>query len=403
MRSSVAVRALAQAIACVLVLGLCCAFLCVACGGPPAPDQATLDAQAREADARDRALMDAERDAISLPELAAQPPDRKLRVRVWVGVMQPDCPPCPRGAACSACQQGYPLYCSAPANLRDPARQCADSMPDGSRPMGSVATYETLGPFVFEGTTQKTSRGTVFAVESRRALRTGTVITQPPPLPGYPRPDDAFDAAALAAPAATAFVPPPPPPPPPTCAVLHAQYTDMALEGCTEGTPPTSVSDLEISLEPTSLTVVAGAALTMTLRVKNRTTHTLLFAAAPLAGEDLIVSKVDGPVIAPPRGSPPPDLPNPICARVDCAPERIEASPSVSLLPNGVLEWRVVWKASRMAWPPPQKRSCCSFRATTPVAVGPLPRGKYRLVASFGFGHGEARFSSAGSVIVEVR
>ncbi len=372
----------------------------MACGGPPAPDQATLDAQAREADARDRGLMDAETDAISLPELAAQPPDKKLRVRLWVGVAQPDCPPCPKGAACSPCQQGYPVYCSAPANLHDPARGCRETMPDGSRPMGEV-TSETLGPFVFEGTTQKTQGGTMFAVENRRALRTRTVVAPPALASGYQQDHDAVDAAAFALPTAPTLLPPAPPQP--TCAVMHAQYTGAALGGCTEGTPPTSTSDIEITLEPSTPTAVAGATLPLTLRVRNRTTHTLLFAATPLTGEDLIVSKTDGPIIAPPRGSRPPDLPNPICARVDCAPERLESGPSASLLPNGVLEWHIVWKVSRMAWPPPHKQSCCSPSANTPVAVGPLPHGKYRLVASFHFGHGDAHFNPVGGATVEVK
>ncbi len=168
-----------------------------------------------------------------------------------------------------------------------------------------------------------------------------------------------------------------------SCATMNATYNTAGIDACVDGTAPAASSDFRVSIDAAPREVRGGATVKLTLRIENVTSTALAFRAARLpVGAQLVVANERGR-IAPPAGSPT-ILPNPTCAAVDCAPPSDEPRSvvPVSLAPHGVLEGTIEWKASRVAWPPPQRELCCGSMGTTPDVRGPLPLGSYRVTVS---------------------
>ncbi len=89
------------------------------------------------------------------------------------------------------------------------------------------------------------------------------------------------------------------------------------------------------------------------------------------------VRDASGAPVDPPPGEPV-ELPNDVCARVDCA-VREPPSTWISLAPGGKARGTAIWRAVALAWPPPRRRSCCGEHGPEPIAKGLLPPGDYRV------------------------
>ncbi len=138
-----------------------------------------------------------------------------------------------------------------------------------------------------------------------------------------------------------------------------------------------------MTLEPevASASVAPGANIRLKLRLVNVSDHTVSVRTQLPYGGELIVTTDKGVKIAPPEGSAV-TLRDPACARMSYSHMEVQRGVVVALLPGGVIEDLVEWQASRMAWPPPKKDGTCYPKTILPVAKGPLPAGKYSVVAT---------------------
>jgi hypothetical protein len=162
-----------------------------------------------------------------------------------------------------------------------------------------------------------------------------------------------------------------------SCAVRSSTLRLPQSNQCLDGVAPTA-ADLRIALEPQSPFVHPGESLLFKLRIVNISGHTLSVRTSAPLGEELTVTTDKNVKIAPPDGAAT-ITPNPECEGMTCSHMEVERGVVVALLPDGVIEDVVEWRASRMVWPPPQKQSCCGPTQVSPIVKSPLPAGSYHI------------------------
>jgi hypothetical protein len=146
-------------------------------------------------------------------------------------------------------------------------------------------------------------------------------------------------------------------------------------------------SDLAVDVDRFPATLRSGAAVELTVTMKNATRVPLTLRLSESQTLTFEVSRAgdpnDGPteVIEPlpqPGAGPMPAS----CAHVSCDGPLMAAQPRpprpvLTLAPGGIARVRGTWQPRRWKVPPPKVNGCCDVVQHAPVAVGPLGPGGY--------------------------